>query len=344
MAENPETLFIFVTSDRPDVYINTTYYCVEHYGIKEIIYLGITKDKLKESSEEEYLKSVRQRVIDQLTGLKDGKYSYWDKDERRWKDKVVDVSTHYRSKYAAIAMMREPQVEVLVYDKLEAEIKEFLRIKGSDCIFDVSAISKSYLVDVYTLLLSQGASDIYAFELRKRPDFDERDLIHKLSIDEGNYGYVKMTESSYTLGTAIKSKHELEKLRQVDEAAHTVWEMFRKALAKIADEFSVVALWVYGLMVITSAVLLVYYVAKNKWDQIEPKMFILFLPLLPYSIEVIAYAIFRKEVSLKPHFLYEWLRKRKLKSVEAEFDVREKGSFQEFLDKSPTTGNKPNGV
>lgn len=222
MAKKQKALFIFVTSDRPDVYINAICYCAEHYDLKRVVYLGITKDKIQQKNEEEYLKRVRSKVKELLVNLSNGKYLYWDKDEKKMKIKEIEVSNHDKKRYGEISEL-EPETEVLIYGELEAKIKEFVKASGESCIFDVSAISKSYLVDIYTILLSQGTGDIYTFDLKKKPEFDETDLIHRLSIDQGHYDYVKVTESSYTLGTAIKTKKDIENLRKIDEVAESIW-------------------------------------------------------------------------------------------------------------------------
>lgn len=107
--------------------------------------------------------------------------------------------------------------------------------------------------------------------------------------------------------------------------------MLKKALVKIADGFASVVLRVYALLVVISAASVVYYVRKNDWAQVEPLMFLLFLPFLYYTIEVVFYAITKKQISLIPHYLYERLRVYKLRRVEREFGLEGKSNYQDVI-------------
>ena len=108
---------------------------------------------------------------------------------------------------------QEIEPHTVVYSRLEDEITSFLNSNGYNCIFDVSAILKGYLVDLYALLLSKNVEDIYAFELKLRGrTYDENELIHNLSLDRGDYEFVNLTKSNYTKDRIIKTKHEEELL------------------------------------------------------------------------------------------------------------------------------------
>jgi len=97
-----KVLYIFVTSDSPDVYINTIGYCIEHHDISRVIFLGIVKDKGQRIGTEKYLKEVKDRVLKQLSLLQEGKYLYKDQETKQWKEKSVDIQPHDRTRYAKI--------------------------------------------------------------------------------------------------------------------------------------------------------------------------------------------------------------------------------------------------
>ena len=86
-------LYIFVTSDVPDVYINTIGYCVEHYDIAHIVLLGIVNDRGQRAGTESYLKEVKGRVLSQLSLLQEGKFLYKEQNTRQWKKKIF-LSNH----------------------------------------------------------------------------------------------------------------------------------------------------------------------------------------------------------------------------------------------------------
>ncbi|MCW5205070.1 hypothetical protein VU02_04005, partial [Desulfobulbus sp. N2] len=60
------TLYIFVTSDTPDLYINIIGYCIEHYPIKKIVFLRVLEDRGQKKSVEESLKRIKESVSQQL--------------------------------------------------------------------------------------------------------------------------------------------------------------------------------------------------------------------------------------------------------------------------------------
>ena len=96
-------LYIFVTSNIPDVYINTIGYCIENYDINEIILLGIVKDKGQKSGSDKYLSSVKSQIEKQLILLQKDKYLYKDQDTKEWKEKQITIESHHKARYIKIS-------------------------------------------------------------------------------------------------------------------------------------------------------------------------------------------------------------------------------------------------
>ena len=308
-------LYIFVTSDIPDVYINTIGYCVEHYDIAHIVFLGIVKDKGQRPRTENYLKEVKGRVLSQLSLLQEEKFLYKEQNTRQWKEKDIHIKPHDKLRYAKIA---EPKIEshTIVYSDLESEISTFLSVNNYSCIFDVSAILKGYLIDVYALLLSKRVEDIYVFELKlKGRTYDEKELIHNLSLDSGDYEFVNLTKSNYTRDKIIKTK-------QAEELLNTKVSTFDKALETFASDFAGTMLTIYSLIVLSSFAGLIVFIARTDWNNIEPWTFILFgTPFLSYLISLLVQLIFRKEFSLKPKNIFDWFKNYKLKKLSKELGL-----------------------
>jgi hypothetical protein len=184
----------------------------------------------------------------------------------------------------------------------------------SYAFFDVSAILKGYLIDVYVLLLSKSVEDIYAFELKLRGrTHDEKELIHNLSLDNGDYEYVNLTRSDYTRDKIIKTKQEeslVNKVRTLD-----------KTLENLASDFANTMLTIYALIVIVSFIGIVILITRTDWSSIEPWTFVIFgTPFLSYLISLLIQLIFRKELSLRPINIFDWLKRYKLKKLSKEFD------------------------
>lgn len=297
-------LYIFVTSGDPDVYINIIGYCIEHYKIANVVFLGIIKDKGQKAGVEKNLNELKERISKQLELLQDGRYLFKEQDTKQWTEKNIDIESHEKLRYARIASERKESMTI-VYSELEDKISEFIR--SNDCIFDVSGVRKNYLVDLYVLLLSKKIENIYAFELKlKGRTHDENELIHKLTLDSGDYEYINLSESNYTKGKVIKSKREEEKLQgKVSN--------FDKVLQMAASDFATTILSIYAFVVISSLAGLVAFVAHSDWGNIEPWAFIIFgTPFFGYILSLLIQLILKRELSLKPMSIFNWLKEYKL--------------------------------
>jgi len=68
-------LYIFITSNAADVYVNVIRHCMEHYELhQKVKFVSIYEDKDKKGDVEKYLNLVIGKVKDQLRNLSEGKY------------------------------------------------------------------------------------------------------------------------------------------------------------------------------------------------------------------------------------------------------------------------------
>jgi hypothetical protein len=312
--DNPTALYIFVTSDTPDLYINIIGYCIEHYKIIKVVFLGIVEDRGQKERMKNSLSKIKERVGAQLSLIQQGQYLYRDQDTGKWQQKYLEIESYDKLRYSKIAE-QDIDIHVIIYETLDEELSSFLR--SQSCIFDASGVLKTFLIDVYTLLLTKNVEDIYVFELRlPRRTFDERELIHNLSFDSRDYEYVNVTKSRYTAGTIIKTKSQENMDRSKIDSVNNLLET-------IADRFARNVLIMYAAIVLAIFVWASIFVIQGHWNELEPWTFLI-LALLPYLINIIALVFFKKEPSLRPNLLYDWLRNYKLRSLNDSLDHAEK--------------------
>lgn len=310
---NSYNLYIFFTSEVPDVYINTIGYCVDHYTIGKIVLLGVIKDKGQRVSEEKKLERIKERVCRQLSLLQEGKYLFKDQRTSQWVEREILIAPHHRARYARIA---EKRIEsyVFTYDILNEQINDFLLEGNNHCIFDVSATLKGLLIDTYTILRSKGIKSIHVFELQKERVYNESELIHNLYLDRKDYEFVNLTESDYTKGTIIKTfeQEQFDTIRA---------QGFERAVKLLADQYANNILLLYSLLVIASIIVFVILVVQGNWSNLEPWTFVLLGPPLIYLFELIAQIFFKRDFSIKPSLIHDWLKIRRLGQLSKDFKI-----------------------
>jgi hypothetical protein len=292
MKDTPITLYIFATSEIPDLYINIIGYCIEHYDIETVVLLSILGDPIHKARNENFLSNVKYRIDKQLSLLQDGKHLYLDQDTKEWEEKSIDIEDYEKRIYGKIAD-KEIKVQVVIHDELDNEIDRFLR-KGS-CLFDVSGVLKRHLTDVFVLLRLKGVNELMVFELKRRT-FDERELIHNLSLDRGEYEYVNIFEDKYTQGLVVKSPGQTLQL-----------------LEDYANNFAVFALVIYGIITTIIVFAAVYIVINGGWDILEPGAWLIGISW--YTMSVVVVALFKKELSLNPFQLYIAVKEYKIRKL-----------------------------
>lgn len=302
---NTITLYVFVTSDTPDLYINTIGYCLDHYDIKKVIFLGIVEDRGQRERVKSSLVTIKERVTQQLKLLQEGEYLYREQSTGQWKTKNIEIENYNKRRYARIAE-QTIDAQVITYDILDTTLAGF--ISNNDAVFDLSGVLKTFLIDVYTLLLVNGINNVFVFELKlPKRTFDERELIHNLSLDRRDYEYVNVAKSRYTNGTLIKSRQE-----ETSDKAEIISSS--ELLENLADRFAKSILLLYGVLVIGVIVWSYVFISQEKWDQLEPVAFVL-LTLLPYLISIVVAVFGKRNFSLNPILLYNWLKSYRLNSL-----------------------------
>jgi hypothetical protein len=180
------TLYIFATSERPDAYINTLAYSIDHLQAEAIYIIVISEhDYAEEARADELLAStVLSNINEQLHALSQGLYiSSWKAQGERKSEHLMNRSGLDIYKRCLEAMNKSGTTGIIIpLSNLDRTLKTYVSKGG--CIIDVSALKKNLLVDVVATLLSIGSSDVFSFELKKRQSYGQEDLYHSLRVNE----------------------------------------------------------------------------------------------------------------------------------------------------------------
>jgi hypothetical protein len=190
-------LYIFVTTDRPDQYLNSIVHRIEK-GTKHIVFVQVEDGR----TDQVQLNLLRTNVYNLLQNLSAGVYKYYT---GAFKDKVVQLAPEYSADDLAILKAKYSlcltdginwTVERVQYLSLRRYISVLGKRKG--VIVDVTSVSKVYIGDIFACSLLENIDKLYTFELLIKPDFDKpwKTLIHELELSEGNaYRYTNLVET-----------------------------------------------------------------------------------------------------------------------------------------------------
>jgi hypothetical protein len=313
----PTKLYIFTTSESPDPYINAIAHCVANYrDLNQVVLIGIIEDRGKIKTKENDLKNLKQKITNQLDHLSEGKYlKIKGNDCEVFNIQMEAVDCERYSDLRRITY----ESRAWVYHDLEQNISNLLGLGNSfTCIFDVTAVLKSYLIDIYVLLNLKEITSIYSFELFNKPSHDHRDLIHNL-IDGKSYSYSCLAESLYTNNRIVVS--EASSIRESNlnrlQAEIKALENERSYLEDIAAT-NFAKLWslIYFLILLVFVVWLYWTIKQpNAWDWVEPVLAVITITwtALSYLLQILFAG---KVESLNPVGLFSVLRNWRKKGLE----------------------------
>lgn len=324
------TLYVFATSDRPDVYINAIVYCLENedFSIKRIILSGISRDKVNKDKYELKLRLIKERILLQIDALQGGHYiprfprpdDFTDESKiREFNDqgraeirdsaKFIGLSTAAQRMYRKVSTLPEIDTKLLDYEKLD----EYLSItRTNGFVFDLSGLVKSYMLEVYFLLSQKGSVDIYSFEIKRDERlYDETELIHNLDANNGDYEYQKLSSSKYVEGKVILSEETALK-------RHKKIKDYETIKIKYAEDFA--NTWIFILFILSFSLFLacILIVYRGGWSGLEPWTF-LALPFLGYILSIIFVLLFKRDFTIKPKVLFDFLKQKKLDQITRDF-------------------------
>ncbi|MBD1905392.1 hypothetical protein NDI37_14555 [Funiculus sociatus GB2-A5] len=186
-----KNLYIFVTSNRPDQYLNSSVHCILNEGVNRIVFVKITF-----SDSDVSLNMLRQNVINLLDNLSKVIYKFYTGDRA---GETEDLNKIYQQTELIIMKTKYEQC-LLDHISWETKIINYTEIKSyiasckkqfKNSIFDVSGISKTFLGDIFACCLVEDIQNLYTFELKIKEDYTHPwiMLIHALQKDK-QYNYV----------------------------------------------------------------------------------------------------------------------------------------------------------
>lgn len=191
-----KNLYVFVTTDRPDQYLNPIVHCIRQ-GTNRIVFIQVEDGKI----EQVQLNLLRTNVYSLLQNLSSGCYKYYTGG---LKDTIVSLDAEYSvDEISKIKVQYNScltdnirwEVERVKYLDLRQYISS-LKTKNKNIIIDVTSVSKAYVGDIFACCLLENISELCTFELLVKPDFDKpwKTLIHEL--EEGiKYRYTNLVET-----------------------------------------------------------------------------------------------------------------------------------------------------
>jgi len=183
------SLYLFVTSARPDQYVNAVTHCVTTMTIDQVVFIHVSAVQGAAAGEEADMSAVVNRnVTILLDHLANGQYRYFGGDRD---GSVIDLAQHYGPEdFVSLKKLYQSCLNRKVnwshrqvaYSSLRRELSR-IRSTEPQSLYDVTAVSKSLLGDIVALSILGGIRDLYTFDLRIQPTFDEpwRMLLHDLA-------------------------------------------------------------------------------------------------------------------------------------------------------------------
>lgn len=296
--ENRKRLYIFSTSDRPDVYINVIRHCIDHFLIdREIVLIGIFKDRGKADAINLKLQNTIDSVRTQLRNLAQGKYNV-----EPGLTKEVEVADFERQKYQLALELYVLIPKAILYPNLGIELESMM---VQDCIFDVSGLDRDYMVDIYSIVGSNEKNGLFYFKLigsRKRT-YDDFELIHNLECN-ADYLFENIFEGEFAKRTLMIPKTG-ELIMCQDQYDRLVNHLVSNRIWRWRFLINL-------LLAVPSILLLVYlFIHRWQWNELEPLTFIGLGPISLGILKLFLRGFFGKDRDILSIERFEnWIRKR----------------------------------
>jgi hypothetical protein len=311
------SLYLFATSERADQYINSIGYSFTHYNLKQILLIGIEDDKAQTEEREQKLQILKRQIVSQLLALGEGNYI---KSDSNLSEGVIS-SEIQRKKYTEMSKL-EIDVVVIYYPELEFYLQSIQKKLISVVpIYDVTSVLKRHLVDIYSVLRILNQEEIFSFEMLKKTEFNQNDLIFSLS--EGrDYCYVSLTQSKFTRGRGIVSPNDIEIRSNLQEEKGERIEtkaLLEKAIQNHAIDFARSTLALV-IIILGFAIWIGWNALPKNWEFLEPRVEL--IPPILLTLDFILQIILgREDLSLAPRGLFRWVKRRKLQSLKKKWGI-----------------------
>lgn len=205
-----KTLYLFVTSERPDTYLNPVAHCILNEGVTEVVFLSVQGVDEGTGGQAPAASTNRSATVERwVTSLAEdlavGEYRYFHGERARTK---VDLRSMYPPE--AIATMQQIYRQILDsrihwdhrdirYSDLRKEISA-IAARNPPSIVDVTSVKKAFLGDLVAASIIEGLDSLYTFDLHQHLDFERpwTMLFHELKepVATGTkYKYTNLLET-----------------------------------------------------------------------------------------------------------------------------------------------------
>lgn len=190
-------LYIFVTTDRPDPYLNPILHCIIR-GTTRIVFVQIEDSKIDQVQ----LNLLRANVYDLIKNLSLGFYKYYTgnhKDTLFALDTVYSSSELARLKAQYIPCLTDNikwDIERIKYLELRKYISSLNKKSDRKIIFDVTSVTKVYIGDILACCLLEDVRELRTFEFLIIPNYEKpwKMLIHELE-ESKQYRHLNLVET-----------------------------------------------------------------------------------------------------------------------------------------------------
>lgn len=191
------TLYIFITTNRPDQYLNSIVFSILEKRVNRIVLVQINRA----DGEKVAANILRQNIIELIRNLSSGYYRYYTGNKE---GTIIDLSGEYNSQQLAEIKTKYQQC---LSDNIEWEIKRFnysdmrkymaeMNKQDKHSIFDITPVSKLYIGDIFACCMLEDIRELYTFNIKTEPNFSEpwKMLSHHLEKDK-EYDYINLVET-----------------------------------------------------------------------------------------------------------------------------------------------------
>lgn len=190
-----KSLCLFVTTDRPDQYINSIMYWIER-GIEEIVLLQVEDPRINQVE----LNLLRNRIFSLIQCLAIGQY-------KSFRDSGLDEVISLETQYSAVELGKiQARYVPCLSDRVGWNTKRIHYAKLKDFVFqlakngavavDVTSVDKGYIGDLVACSLLAGLNGLFIFKLLVKPNFEKPWTMLYHHLHDGNdYRYLNIIET-----------------------------------------------------------------------------------------------------------------------------------------------------
>ena len=182
-----KALYIFVTSERPDQYLNPILHCIDNENVNKIVLIYVTGTNPSNETNGGISDKVLRNVQIAWDSLSNGKYRFFtgklaeNKGDIDLKNKIEDFENVQKIYFELLQKTITWEHMDIEYLKLKESLNNIIK-NHPNSLFDVTACDKSLIGDIVSISIISKIKNINTFDLNVRPDFDEpwNTLYHNL--------------------------------------------------------------------------------------------------------------------------------------------------------------------